>query len=601
MSGSTMALRIAVLIKQIPRFEEMELGADGRLVRSGEVEMNPYCRRAAATGVALAQDTGGRCVVFTMGPPGAEDVLREAIAWGADEGVLISDPAFAGADTLATARALAAAIDREESFDLVLVGRNSVDADTGQVGPQVAELLDFAFVGGARELAITGGSGAATLEHDDGWAKVEFEIPAVVSCAERLCAPCKVDAAERALVPADLIRRVGAELGPGPWGEAGSPTRVGEVRLHEQARAQRMFTHPTEEEIGEVAEVLWNLAGLQGDATSATSVEREVPVTDRTADSSPVVAVLEPGRRGVARELLGAAAALAESGARSVAAVVPAPAVDIRTLGGWGADHVVLIDRTSAPENVAAVIATWCDQHQPWAVLMPSTMWGRELAGRLAVRVGAGLTGDAIDLESVGDRLVSWKPAFGGQLVAAITSTSDVQMVTIRPGVLPVLEPRAAVSPSVETLPAEPGQRVRVLESERDDDVDILASARVIVGIGVGVDHERYSELDEFVETIGGTLAATRRVTDQGWMPRARQVGITGRSVAPDLYVSIGASGRFNHVVGFRSSRTVLAINNDADAEIFAASDIGLVGDWGTLLPRLTAALASKRISAQAR
>src|SRR3954463_8991279 len=137
-------MRIAVLVKQVPKFEAMALGPDGRLQREGlDLEMNPYCRRAVSKGVELAAASGGTCTVFTLGPPAAEDVLREAVAWGAHEGVLITDRAFAGSDTLATARALAAAMRREGPFDLILVGRNSVDADTGQVGPEMAELLDL--------------------------------------------------------------------------------------------------------------------------------------------------------------------------------------------------------------------------------------------------------------------------------------------------------------------------------------------------------------------------------------------------------------------------------------------------------------------------
>src|SRR3954467_14423937 len=131
----------------------MQLRPDGRLQREGlELELNPYCRRAVSKGVELAREAGGTCTVFTLGPPPAEDVLREAIAWGADDGVLITDAAFAGSDTLATAKALAAALEREGPFDLVLAGRNSVDADTGQVGPEVAELLDLPFVTSVKQL-----------------------------------------------------------------------------------------------------------------------------------------------------------------------------------------------------------------------------------------------------------------------------------------------------------------------------------------------------------------------------------------------------------------------------------------------------------------
>src|SRR6266508_4123807 len=112
-------LSIAVLVKQVPRFDRLQLGTDGRLVRADiELELNPYCRRAVSKGVEIARESGGRCTVFTLGPPTAEDCLREAIAFGADDGVLVTDPAFAGSDTLATAQALTSAVRRFGRFDL---------------------------------------------------------------------------------------------------------------------------------------------------------------------------------------------------------------------------------------------------------------------------------------------------------------------------------------------------------------------------------------------------------------------------------------------------------------------------------------------------
>src|SRR5262245_9129551 len=139
-------LRIAALVKQVPKFEEMQLGPDGRLRRDGvELFMNPYCLRAVSQGVELAQKTGGSCTVISLGPPAAEDVIRWVVAAGADQGILISDPAFGGSDRPATARALAAANNKEGPFDLVLVGENSLDADTGPVGPELAKPLGYPF------------------------------------------------------------------------------------------------------------------------------------------------------------------------------------------------------------------------------------------------------------------------------------------------------------------------------------------------------------------------------------------------------------------------------------------------------------------------
>lgn len=198
-SNGEVALRVAALVKQIPAFEEMRLGPDGRLVRDGTaLEMSAYCRRAVSKAVELAGEAAQGSVTFvTLGPPSADDVLREAVAWSLERGVdahgvLVSDPLFAGSDTIATARALAAVLEREGPFEIVLAGRNSLDADTGQVPPQIAELLDLPFATGVKQLAV--GEDALTLgcEHDDAWIDAEVLLPALVSCAERLCEPAKV-------------------------------------------------------------------------------------------------------------------------------------------------------------------------------------------------------------------------------------------------------------------------------------------------------------------------------------------------------------------------------------------------------------------------
>src|SRR5215813_8363282 len=211
----TRPFAVAVLVKQVPLAEEFRLGPDGRLVRDDvPLEVNPYCRRAIAKGVELAA-AGGRCVAFTLGPPAAEEVLREAVAAGAAEGIHLCDPAFAGSDTLATARALAAAIRSAGPFDLLLAGLNSVDADTGQVPPELADLLRLPFAGGVRHLAIEDSAARITCERDDGTAEFLVPLPAVLSVAERLCPPAKFGPAERAAVPAARLRRLGAaDLGP---------------------------------------------------------------------------------------------------------------------------------------------------------------------------------------------------------------------------------------------------------------------------------------------------------------------------------------------------------------------------------------------------
>jgi electron transfer flavoprotein alpha subunit len=589
-------VRIAALVKQIPKFEEMELGPDGRLRRDGiELEMNAYCRRAVAKAVELAQQHDDSTVtVVTLGPPAAEDVLREAIAWGRDRdvdirGVLVTDAAFAGSDTLATARALAAALGHEGPFDLVLVGRNSVDADTGQVGPELAELLDLPFLTGVRHLSVTADLVEARCEHDDGWLQAEVRLPAVLSTAERLTDPTKVDPEGRARVPADRITTLtAADLGPGPWGQAASPTWVGRVKVmaHERQR-RRTANAPLDEQVRAAVDVLVERGALHGDDDHVAT--NAVTAATRRDDGPVVAVVVDPQRTHATRELLGAAAGIAtEIDGRTVAFVIDGTDTELAT---WGADEIVHAPLENVEEEVARSLTAWANTAQPWAILAGSTAWGREVASRTAASLGAGLTGDAVELAVDDGRLVAWKPAFGGQLVAAITATSPVQMATVRAGVLPTLTPRptAAGATTTTTLDTKPRRRVRVLARTRDDDIEVLADAHTVIGIGTGVPPDAYDDLEPLRTLLDAEFGATRKVTDRGWLPRARQIGITGRAIAPRLFVSIGASGKFNHVVGVRAAGTVLAINPDPNALVFDASDVGIVGDWREVVPLLVA------------
>jgi electron transfer flavoprotein alpha subunit len=580
-------MRIAVLVKQIPNFEEMELGPDGRLRRDNvDLEMNPYCRRAVSKGVELAGERSGSTVtVITLGPAPADDVLREAIAWGLArdvdiDGVLVTDPAFAGSDTIATARVLSSALEDVGPFDLVLLGRNSVDADTGQVGPQIAELLDLPFLTGVREFGIDRSTVRARCEHDDGWMQAELELPAVLSCAERLCEPCKVDPQERALVPAERIRTLtSAEIRP-----AASKTVVGEVRVIANARANECWPDaPLDEQVAKAVALL-----KQRDALNTAADVTLETVSSEWLGSSMLV-LCEPGRAHETRELLGAARALSGS----VLAVTVEPP-DARALTSWGADEIVQLVGDNVEEDIATATVALVATNFPFAVLASSTAWGREVASRLAARLDAGLVGDAVEIDVVDHRLVAWKPAFGGQLVAAITCTSPHQIVTVRPGVLPTRLPRDIgdwPTDAYEKMRLSKRGRVRVLARTRDDDLDILAEAQTIIAVGKGVPPDEYDALEQLRTMLDAQLGATRKVTDEGWLPRARQIGITGRAVAPRLLISVGASGKFNHAIGMRAAGTVLAINADHEAPIFSHADIGIVGDWREVVPLLVAAL----------
>ena len=220
-------LRIAALVKQIPKIEAMSLGADGRLQRDGiELHMNDYCRRAVAKGCELAKASGGTVTVITLGTAVGGQRAARGHRVRRRRGRARHRSRVRGERHVGDRQALAAAIEKLGPFDLVLLGRNSVDADTGQVPPQLAALLDLPFCTGVRELDLDGETLRLRLEHDDEWVETEVDLPAMVSCAERLCDPCKikdpdvwatVDGAED---PAPHGRRPGAgSVGPGGFAD----------------------------------------------------------------------------------------------------------------------------------------------------------------------------------------------------------------------------------------------------------------------------------------------------------------------------------------------------------------------------------------------
>ena len=231
-----------------------------------------------------------------------------------------------------------------------------------------------------------------------------------------------------------------AELGAGPWGQDASPTWVGPIKVMAVTRARRVRPGaPIAEQVRASVRLLLERGALRSEP--AESADGVVPAA-RGAGGPIVTVVVEPDRAHMTRELLGSAARLAaEIGGQVVAITVepPKPAV----LAAWGADDVLHLDGKNIEEDISRAVVDWAGAAVPWAILIGSTAWGREVASRVAARLGAGLTGDAVDLDVDNRRLVAWKPAFGGQLVAAIGATSAVQMATVRAGMMATLAPRA--------------------------------------------------------------------------------------------------------------------------------------------------------------
>jgi len=602
-------MKYVVLVKQVPDVSQMQFDPDTRRLRRDGVrlEVSSFDVRALLRAIELRQLSGGEVIALTMGPPQAREALRHCLALGADRAVHLVDPAFAGSDTLATARALALAL-RREGFDLVLCGRSSVDAETGQVGPEVAELLDIAQITavGRLDVDLPRRRVKTERETENGFETVECHLPLLVTATEDLAPerfPKRVDREAAKAKP--IVELAARDLGDDPaiFGSLGSPTRVESLQTIETARARRVFDdEPTKAVHALVSALLERGVFTAGGATTRpTPPARGASMLDPARSIWVIAETLEGKLRRVTLELLGKAVELGEQTNGSVVAVLIGHGVrnHARDLAAHGADAVLVCDDPLlddySTDAYAAVLANAIRSRRPRAVLVPATLIGRDLSPRVAARLGLGLTGDVIDLSlDATDHLVQWKPAFGGTIVAPILSSTQPEMATVRPGMLEPSAPNSTRPVVIEEIRLAEAPAIRTLVTERrtapgSERAAALDECSVAVGVGMGLGSAtNLARLEPLVAALGGAaIAATRDVTDAGWLPRQHQVGLTGRAIAPRLYIGIGIRGAFEHMVGLRRAGTIVAIDKNPKAPIFQHSDFGLIADWQGAVPLL--------------
>ncbi|MFQ5665824.1 MAG: FAD-binding protein [Candidatus Binatia bacterium] len=610
-------MRIAVCIKQVPVVSALQFDPQTKTLKREAVpsEVSAFDIRALVKALELKAAHGGEVVVVTMGPPQAREALRHCLALGGDRALHLCDHGFAGSDTLATARGLALALSRE-AFDLILCGRNSVDAETGQVGPEIAELLHLPQITGARTLALDATTRELTAERetDEGLEAVTAPLPALVTAAEDLAPERFPSKAEREAAKTKHCVEVHlADLSPdtGRFGAAGSPTEVSGLHHVETTRLGRIVAASSvDDAAAELVRILVDDHGL----FSAWKV-REQPAFAELAQSPQrrsardvwvLVEKLSGTIRPVVFELLGKAGALARVMDGRVSAVLLGEHVEhyTATLAAHGADEVLIADdprlAVYQTETYTAVLAAAIQARKPGVLLIPATSTGRDLAPRVAARLQLGLTGDCVDIGmDVQGRLLQYKPAFGGSVVASILSRTLPEMATVRPGmfVAPTPDPsRRAVSErlALADLP-EPAARVVKREAGAEAATE-LDRADIVIGVGKGIgDKANLDRIGPLVRLLGAALCTTRDVTDKGWLPKQYQVGLTGRAIGPKLYIAIGIRGAFEHLVGVRRAGVIVAINNKPKAQIFRQADYGIVGDYAEVVPALCRHLSSSR------
>lgn len=320
------------------------------------------------------------------------------------------------------------------------------------------------------------------------------------------------------------------------------------------------------------------------------------------AEARGIVAVLEPAAGPtLTAEVLGVARRLGNELSEPVTAVVlgAAPA-QAKELWELGADRVVrvvhpLLELFNLDAAVSALEAL-LRRENPNVVLMAHTFQGRALGPALAFRLQTGVATDCVDLRAEGEdrALVLTRSILGGNFRAEVVIETRPQVVTLRPKAFPPAEPEAGRTGTEEEFapeldPARIRQEVRRRVQEAAAEGVRLEDARIVVAGGRGLGGpENWHLIEELARALGAAVGASRAVTDAGWVPTSLQVGLTGKTISPDLYIAVGISGAVQHMAGVSAAKTIVAINKDPDATIFKYARFGVVGDAKQILPALT-------------
>ena len=445
--------------------------------QSADGEINPFDASAYETVLGIE---GAKITLLSMGPEKTAPFLESLTRLGAESAVLLCDRAFAGADTLATSYALSLAIKRL-CPDFVFCGRQSVDGDTGQVGPSLAMRLEFSLVTNVMSLKSTENGLFYTDRLGNGG---NISAPAVITLekSRRLRLP----SIRSKIKPVETFSANDINADISLCGLKGSPTRVLKTFENDSDRRSCTFISPDK--------LMW---------------------------------AIEEGLKKGRQKIKPAESA---SKLKNVWCVGSSPIEFAKTVG----ENITVID-PDTPEKTAEMIRSG----HPDAVLWGSDIKSKALAPQVAALLNTGLCADCTALETDGETLYMYRPACSGNIIAKI---------------------------KCETKPMA---TVRTAEEEQK---------KIIIGIGYGA-REHIAELRAFAEKINAGIAATRKMTDGDYLPYEFQVGLTGKTVNPDVYIAAGISGAVHHIAGIKQSGTVIAINSDKDAPIFKYADYGITAD----------------------
>jgi electron transfer flavoprotein alpha subunit len=630
-------LNVIVCIKQVPDTNDMRIDPKtNNLIREGvPAVVNPTDLNAIEEALQFKDKYGARVSVLTMGPPQAEQSLRESVAMGADQTYLLTDRAFGGADTLATSYSVWKAIQKIEETDgktdIVLFGKVAIDGETGQVGPGVAVRLDYPVVTYCSRLLkvdLEKRFIEAERRVEDGVEVVRVPIPCAITITESANEPrqASIDGLIRAktakIIP---LNKDAVNADPKRIGLGGSPTYVKKVVTPPPKKAGEVkdlaTTTPTDAAKWLVDRLVQVFAigarpvsGESKDAPKAQAAEQ--PARKLPGEHGDVWVYVEhrfgiPAR--VSWELMGEGKRLSRIYGTKVCAVVIGDSVgeELATEAfAYGADkvyiteHPVLHDYRS--ETYGKAFANLSNKYHPEVILMGGTNNGRDLAGVLATVIETGLIADCTSLE-VDEKggFNGTRPDFGGKEMSTIVCPrTKPTMASVRTRVMKMPERVEGLSGETIVEPIELSEdaiKEKIVSFTPMEKAGAkLENAEVIVtggrGLGSG---KNFSLLEELAAALGGQVGATRAVVYLDWISKDHQIGQTGVTVRVRLYFAVGVSGAVQHLVGMENCDTIVAINKDPDAPIFSVAHFGIVGDLFQVVPAIIDELKARGLAKQ--
>lgn len=633
-------------MKQVPLPTEMRMGADGLMDRTkAKSSINADCTFGLEQGLQIKKHApDAELIVVSMGPPSFEQSLKKALAMGYDRAVLLSDRKLGGSDTFATGYAIASLLKKlgfskesQEPF-IIFSGRQTTDGDTAHVPSQTAENLGMPQATFVEKVEFKGDHLKVRRIIEGGFQVLKVPVPCLISIAPT-ATPARRPSLKGAIrakntqVEVWSLDQTGADVSV--VGLTGSPTLVSKVVdiMKDRPPVNMISGHePKDLAAGLVSEIEkikdaiggghGGHAGAEDDKSAAgekAKADVDFPRVDFRKGARGILTWIEmhgetPSRSSL--EILNPARKLADQLETQVTAIVTGNNIKqvASEIIAYGADEVVVVDDPRLKEYrilpVAAVIAQWIEHKRPEIALFGATTSGRELAPRLASRVRAGVTADCTSLE-VGEYvhrikksvfypvLQSIRPTYGESKLATIIGFWCPQMATARAGTFKILPKDPSRKGTVcEFAPTfrDSDFSVEVLEVKREaGGGDNLFVADIIISGGRPAgDHDDFKLVKELAKAlqdqgVNADWGASRHAVDNGYAPYARQVGQTGKTVRPKLYIAVAISGAIQHLAGMKESGKIIAINQDPQAAIFRHADFGIVRDYQEVLPELIA------------